>query len=117
MVPAHSADPKAMYLITLVNLRFQPDYLTGNCNLSPLFSMASSNNSHHLDRYLSHHVDFIKQFTRQETQRRTHKRPKPLSAQQRAALRGQLKEVRFLKPDYADNTKVNIAGILRKWKM
>jgi hypothetical protein len=26
------------------------------------------------------------------------------------------KEVHFLKPDYADNTKINIAGMLRKWK-
>lgn len=33
-----------------------------------------------------------------------------------AALREQLKDVHFLKPDYADRTKVNIAGILRKWK-
>lgn len=31
------------------------------------------------------------------------------------ALRKQLKGVHFLKPDFADKTKVNIAGILRKW--
>ena len=28
----------------------------------------------------------------------------------------QLKEVRFLQPDYADHAKINIAGILRQWK-
>lgn len=28
----------------------------------------------------------------------------------------QLKEVHFLKPDYADTIKINITGILRKWK-
>jgi hypothetical protein len=32
-------------------------------------------------------------------------------------LREQLKDVQFLQPDDADNTKINIAGILRKWKM
>ncbi|KAH7252647.1 hypothetical protein BKA59DRAFT_167083 [Fusarium tricinctum] len=41
----------------------------------------------------------------------------PLSAAQRAALREQLKDVQFLQPDDADNTKINIAGILRKWKI
>lgn len=45
------------------------------------------------------------------------KKPNPLNARQRAALREQLKDVRFLKPDYADGTKINIARILRKWKM
>ncbi|RYO96122.1 hypothetical protein DL764_007526 [Monosporascus ibericus] len=51
-----------------------------------------------------------------ESNKRIKKKPAPLSAKQRAALREQLKEVHFLKPDYADNTKINIAGILRKWK-
>jgi hypothetical protein len=32
------------------------------------------------------------------------------------ALRKQLKNVHFLKSDYADNTKIKIAGMLRKWK-
>ncbi|KAN0087003.1 hypothetical protein V8E54_000691 [Elaphomyces granulatus] len=32
------------------------------------------------------------------------------------ALRQKLKESSFLNPDYADNTKIHIAGILRKWK-
>ncbi|KAK3379568.1 hypothetical protein B0T24DRAFT_655313 [Lasiosphaeria ovina] len=32
------------------------------------------------------------------------------------ASRAPLKDVQFLKPDYADNTKINITGMLRKWK-
>jgi hypothetical protein len=67
-------------------------------------------------RYDSHHTHFIEQFTHKESSKRINKKPTPLSAKQRAALREQLKEVHFLKPDYADNTKINIAGILRKWK-
>ncbi|KAK3934128.1 hypothetical protein QBC46DRAFT_368414 [Diplogelasinospora grovesii] len=63
-----------------------------------------------------HHADFIQRFTQQESERRIAKRPKALTAVQHAALREQLKEVHFLKPDYADNTKINIAGMLRKWK-
>jgi hypothetical protein len=57
-----------------------------------------------------HDADFIQRFTQQESERRIAKRPKALTAAQHAALREQLKEVHFLKPDYADNTKINIAG-------
>jgi DNA-binding transcriptional regulator YiaG len=60
--------------------------------------------------------DFIQQFTQQEVQKKTAKKPKPLTAAQHTALRQQLKEVRFLQPDYADGTKINISGILRKWE-
>jgi len=35
---------------------------------------------------------------------------------QHTALHQQLKEARFLQPDYADGTKLNILGILRKWE-
>ncbi|KAF9784252.1 hypothetical protein IL306_007720 [Fusarium sp. DS 682] len=69
-----------------------------------------------VDGYSNHHSDFVKRFTHQESQRRVKKKPAPLNAIQRAALREQLKGVHFLKLDYADNTKINIAGILRKWK-
>ena len=75
---------------------------------------------HHSPRganeYVTHHEDFLERFTQREKQKRVKKKPPPLNAAQRAALREQLKEVHFLKPDYADNTKINIAGILRKWK-
>ncbi|KAK3945235.1 FluG domain-containing protein [Diplogelasinospora grovesii] len=62
------------------------------------------------------HADFIQRFTQQESERRIAKRLKALTAAQHATLREQLKEVHFLKPDYADNTKINITGMLRKWK-
>lgn len=63
-----------------------------------------------------YNADFIRRFTQREEQRRTAKRPKALTAAQRAALREQLRGVQFHMPDYADNTKINIAGTLRKWK-
>jgi hypothetical protein len=66
--------------------------------------------------YDNHHTHFLNQFAYNQSHKRTSKKPAPLSAKQRAALREQLKDVRFLQPDYADNTKINIAGILRKWK-
>jgi len=63
------------------------------------------------------HRHFIERFTKREPQKRVvKKRRKELTAAQRAGLRRQLKDIRFLKPAYADNSKVNIAGILRKWK-
>jgi len=37
-------------------------------------------------------------------------------ATQRASLHWQLKNVRFLKPAYIDNFKINITRILQKWK-
>jgi hypothetical protein len=63
-----------------------------------------------------HHTDFIQGFTQRESQKRIAKRPKTLTAAQHAALCEPLKESFFLKPNWADNTKINIAGILRKWK-
>lgn len=67
-----------------------------------------------LYRHRSNHADFIKRFTHGQLQKQT--RPQPLTPAQRRALRKQLKGVRFLKPDFADNTKLNIVAILRKWK-
>ena len=54
--------------------------------------------------------------SQREAQRRIAKQPRTLTAVQHAALRDQLKEVHFLKPDFPDSTKVNIAGMQRKWK-
>lgn len=77
----------------------------------------SASSSRRGDGYSAHHADFVNHFTKREYKKRVQRKPRPLNAAQRAALRKQLEEVRFLKPDYADNTKINIAGILRKWKM
>ncbi|PFH55337.1 hypothetical protein XA68_18563 [Ophiocordyceps unilateralis] len=68
-------------------------------------------------RHAAHHADFLRRFAQHEAKRRAITKPDALNARQRAALREQLKDVRFLKPDYADGTKINIARILRKWKM
>jgi hypothetical protein len=64
----------------------------------------------------SHRADFIQRFTLREATSWVTKRPKALTGAQHKALREQLKRVQFLEPDYADSSKVNIAGILRKWK-
>ncbi|KAK4151935.1 hypothetical protein C8A00DRAFT_44942 [Chaetomidium leptoderma] len=63
-------------------------------------------------------AEFIRQFTakQREADERIAKQPKALTADQRAALRKQLEAIQFLQPDYADATKINIAGLLRKWK-
>jgi hypothetical protein len=63
-----------------------------------------------------YNADFIRRFTQREAARRIAKRPEALTAEQRAALRKQLEDTKFLQPDYADKTKINIAGMLRKWK-
>jgi hypothetical protein len=63
-----------------------------------------------------YNADFIRRFTQQEADKRIAKRPEALTAEQRAALRKQLEDTKFLQPDYADKTKIDIAGILRKWK-
>ncbi|KJZ69453.1 hypothetical protein HIM_11158 [Hirsutella minnesotensis 3608] len=68
-------------------------------------------------RHTAHHADFLRKFAQREKEKQTITKPAPLSARQRAALREQLQDVRFLKPDYAAGTKINIARILRKWKL
>ncbi|KAK7959755.1 uncharacterized protein PG986_004609 [Apiospora aurea] len=63
------------------------------------------------------HQGFVNEFIHREQQNRVSKGPKSLTATQHAALRKQLQEVRFLKPAWADKTKINVARILRKWKI
>ncbi|KAK7967629.1 FluG domain-containing protein [Apiospora aurea] len=63
------------------------------------------------------HQGFVNEFIHREQQNRVSKGPKSLTATQHAALRKQLQEVRFLKPAWADETKINVARILRKWKI
>ncbi|KAK8000474.1 FluG domain-containing protein [Apiospora arundinis] len=63
------------------------------------------------------HQGFVNEFIHREQQNRVSKGPKPLTATQHAALRKQLQDVRFLKPAWADETKINVARILRKWKI
>ncbi|KAK4116055.1 FluG domain-containing protein [Canariomyces notabilis] len=65
---------------------------------------------------MNHDAEFVRRFTQQEAQKRATKRPAALTAKQRATLRKQLKDTQLLKPNYADSTKSNISGLLRKWK-
>ena len=60
--------------------------------------------------------DFLERFAVQELQRKNPKRLAPLSAEEHAAHREQLKGVRFIKPKYSDNSEINITGINGKWK-
>ncbi|KAL8377037.1 hypothetical protein RB595_007934 [Gaeumannomyces hyphopodioides] len=65
-----------------------------------------------------HNSDFIARFTNKESRRRAEMqhRPTVITAAQHRALSKQLQDVQLLPPNYADNTKLNIAGILKKWK-
>ncbi|KAK4096627.1 hypothetical protein N658DRAFT_346016 [Parathielavia hyrcaniae] len=63
-----------------------------------------------------HNAHFVRRFTQREAEKRIARRPAAYTAEQRAALRKQLEDTKFLTPDYADKTKINIAGLLRKWK-
>ncbi|KAK3693261.1 hypothetical protein B0T22DRAFT_496122 [Podospora appendiculata] len=63
-------------------------------------------------------ADFVQQFTAKQRAAGEWiaKQPKALTADQREALLKQLEATQFLQPDYADGIKINIAGLLRKWK-
>ena len=65
-------------------------------------------------RQAYHHVDFVRRFAAKEEQRRVPK-PAPLSAEEHAANRQQLSNVRFVKPKYSKETQINVSGIFRKW--
>ncbi|PWI64232.1 hypothetical protein PCL_11352 [Purpureocillium lilacinum] len=65
----------------------------------------------------THHADIVEKVAQRENDERRVIKPACLNARQRAALREQLRDVRFLKPDCADGTKINIARMLRKWEM
>ncbi|KAK1973409.1 FluG domain-containing protein [Colletotrichum cereale] len=55
-------------------------------------------------------------FANHEKERRTANQPKPLSIEEHAALRNQLKNIKSIRPRRADETEINIAVICRKWK-
>ncbi|RYO89823.1 hypothetical protein DL766_005139 [Monosporascus sp. MC13-8B] len=59
-------------------------------------------------------ADFLKRITAQET--RATKRPASLSIEQHAARRKQLQCICFIKQKSADETEVNIGGVLGIWK-
>ncbi|KAK4119865.1 hypothetical protein N657DRAFT_580905, partial [Parathielavia appendiculata] len=63
---------------------------------------------------LRYNAHFVRRSTQREVEKQIAKRPAAYTAEQRAALRKQLEDTKFLTPDYADKTKINIAGLLRK---
>ncbi|ROT35415.1 hypothetical protein SODALDRAFT_353116 [Sodiomyces alkalinus F11] len=64
---------------------------------------------------LDNHVDFLAQIA-QESQGKRQKRPAPLSAEEHAENRKRLERATFVKPVYADETQINVAGLLKKWQ-
>ncbi|KAF8652382.1 hypothetical protein AX16_004410, partial [Volvariella volvacea WC 439] len=68
--------------------------------------------------YGSNHctAEFLTQFTDTQNQHQHQPAKNQLSAQQHAELRENADRVVSLPPAWADNTKHNIAGILKKWR-
>lgn len=63
---------------------------------------------------LGYHRDFLQQFAAKERQRLA--KPTPLTVQEHAIHREQLSTAKSLQPYYATETKINLAGILKKWQ-
>ncbi|KAL6415364.1 uncharacterized protein AUP68_01917 [Ilyonectria robusta] len=62
------------------------------------------------------HAAFLQGFVAREAENRAAKQQPKLSAEQYAAHRAQLSNVRFIKPTYSHGTEINVSGIFRKWK-
>ncbi|RYO79499.1 hypothetical protein DL762_008139 [Monosporascus cannonballus] len=63
-----------------------------------------------------HQQDFLSRFTQVESRNRVAKKRERLSVLEHEAHREGLKRVRFINRRYADETKMNVAGIFSKWK-
>ena len=63
-----------------------------------------------------HHQEFLSRFLEKESRNRVTKNRERLSVQEHKAHREGLKHVRFINRCYADETKINVSGIFRKWK-
>ena len=107
-------NPRALRLAWLVDF-LSPESAALGATIGTGTAMAPRRPPQPLAEDRHYNADFVQRFTQREKKSRVAKRPKALTAAQRAALREQLRNVQFLKPDYADNTKINIAGIRRKW--
>jgi hypothetical protein len=68
----------------------------------------------HAHAPLNYHLDFLQHFTTKEHTRLA--RPATLTAEEHAIHREQLRATQSLLPNYADETKVNLAGLSKKWK-
>ncbi|KAL7940735.1 FluG domain-containing protein [Trichoderma barbatum] len=71
-------------------------------------------NDLHIHAPPNYHHNFLQQFATKEHQRLT--RPAPFTAKEHAIHREQLRTAQSLQPCYANETKINIAGMLKKWE-
>jgi hypothetical protein len=62
------------------------------------------------------HADFLARVAQRESRSRGTKRPAPLSAEAHEENRKRLRQVTFVKPVYAHETQINVAGLFRKWE-
>ncbi|KAH7146947.1 hypothetical protein B0J13DRAFT_595275 [Dactylonectria estremocensis] len=59
---------------------------------------------------------FLQRFAAREAENRATKQKATLSVEQHAAHRAQISNVRFIKPQYANETQINISSIFNKWR-
>jgi hypothetical protein len=71
---------------------------------------------HDPSRTVVHHADFLSHLATQGVLNPGVKRPAPLSVEQHAAHRSKMENVLYIKPKYAAETEINVAGIFGKWK-
>ncbi|EEY22890.1 conserved hypothetical protein [Verticillium alfalfae VaMs.102] len=64
----------------------------------------------------NNHADFLNLVAQREADGRVSNRPLPLSVEEHAAHRKRLESVRFIKPKFADETEINMSGMLGKGK-
>lgn len=64
----------------------------------------------------NNHADFLNLVAEREADGRVSNRPLPLSVEEHAAHRKRLESVRFIKPKFADETEINMSGMLGKGK-
>lgn len=62
----------------------------------------------------NYHHQFLQQYTTKEYTRLA--RPKALTAKEHAVHREQLRTTQSLQPYYANETKINLTSLSRKWK-
>ncbi|KAI8668656.1 hypothetical protein NCS57_00677400 [Fusarium keratoplasticum] len=65
---------------------------------------------------LDNYADFLAQVAQQESRSRGTKRPAPLSTEAHKENRKRLRRITFVKPVYAHETQINVAGLFRKWE-
>ncbi|KAL5586636.1 hypothetical protein FOBRF1_016506 [Fusarium oxysporum] len=62
------------------------------------------------------HASFLERFNARQAQDRAVRQKPTLSVEEHAAHRAHMGNVRFVKPRYSDQTKINVSGIFNKWR-